>query len=957
MARIRGALIGVCALALGLNVVPVMAKAAPQPHASLVPQSPATGYPIILGTPQYTTTNENCPGGCTLNRAVFGVNQAGRFIAAGGNFYEVELQDGSVLQQKYFAAWNIDTKQIACAGQFTFNGNVRSIEPAASSGKVYVGGDFTKITGGDGVQRTRNKLALLDLTTCTVDTAFVVTGTNAKVTDTVLFGSRLFVGGDFTSINAQAVSYVAELDPVTGAVRPSFKYTFGSTSLATKIRGMGVNPDGSRLLFGGRFGTVSDGALNLTTQTVIADITSPTPRLVDHRFVQPHPEANNRPTGQSLQDVAISPDGTAFGLAYGTATVSDYAYVVNAVAGNQPLRWRHAMGDTSTGVAISNNAIYFTGHFCRMDTGPGTTDIMAPKMGLDTCTGSSTFRSGAWRTHISAMSLSDGTPLAWNPGQDSGFGGEVITVTTRGLLVGFDGQRSNSIRVGAVAFYDFGPAVEDSTPPTNVVLTQPTAGATVNNPLTIAGKATDNTSVASYRVRVKAADGRFLQADGTLIATAYEFKADVLADGSFQIDIPLSIAGGYTAQAKAIDTVGLRSAAWGGVAFIETGIEVIPPQTTIVTNPASPIPSENPVSVSGTATDNTAVATISARITNAAGLFMQSDKSFAATPADYPLTTSPLNAASVTWSADLGGLLPVGTYAVSVAMTDSSGNLATKVSTFSVAAVAPKVTIVNPAAKLNSGTLVPVSGSVTDNLAVASLVAQITDSAGQFMQDDGAFSLISNDLKMTVTGLNTASASFTYTGPLLPDGTYTVTLTARDRVGNVTAATRTFVIAPAPMPKPAIAAYTGFSRNFTFFGLTSGFRFTVAANSKVYALGVGDTNGNGVLDNTSATAVGIWRASDRVLIATASVPTNAASEGGWFYANLTTPVDLQTGVTYVIGQQVFAFREQEATSGTATPAAGVTYLGYASTSGSTLTYPSSQGKSTGGRGMPNLKIA
>ncbi len=954
--------IGLAVACLGVGLSPVVdtsASAAPLPHASLVPQTPATGYPIVLGTPQYTTTNENCPNGCTLNRAVFGVNQAGRFIVAGGNFYEVELQDGSVLQQKYFAAWNIDTKAIACAGQFTFNGNVRSIEPAAMSGRVYVGGDFTKITGADGVQRTRNKLAMLDLTTCTVDTKFVVTGTNAKATDLVLSGARLFVGGDFTSINAQAVSYLAELDPITAAIRPAFRFTFGSTSLATKIRGMGVNPDGSRLLFGGRFGTVGDGALTLTTQTVIADISNPAvaPKLIDHRFVQPHPEANNRPVGQSLQDVAVSPDGTAFALAYGTATVSDYTYVVNAVAGNQPLRWTHSMGDSSTGVAISNNAVYFTGHFCRMNTGPGTTDVMSPMMGLNTCTGSGTFRNGAWRTHISAMSLTDGTPLTWNPGQDSGFGGEVVTVTTRGLLVGFDGQRSNSIRVGAVAFYDFGPAVEDSTPPTNVTFTQPTAGATVNNPLVVAGQATDNTSVVGYRVRIKAADGRFLQADATLGATTYEFKADVRGDGSFQIGIPLAIAGTYSAQAKAIDTVGLRSAAWAGVAFTETGIEVIPPTTTITTAPASPIPSENPVIVSGVATDNTAVATITTRITNAAGMYMQADKTFGATPADYPLTTSQLNAVSVTWSADLGNLLPVGTYSVTMAMTDSSGNPASKTGTFSITAVPPNVTIVAPAAKLTSGTLVPVSGNVTDNLAVASVVARITDSAGQFMQDDGAFSLISNDLKMTIAGLDTPAVSFVYTGPSLPDGAYTVTVTARDRVGNVTTAMRSFTIAPAAVPRPAVTAYAGYSSNSTFFGLTSGYRFTLAANSKVYALGVGDTNRNGVLDNTSATAVGLWRASDRVLIATVSVPTNAVAEGGWFYTNLATPIDLQAGVTYVIGQQVFAGREREASSGSATPAAGVTYLGYATTFGSTLSYPSSQGTSNGGRGMPNLKIA
>ncbi len=310
------------------------ADAAPIAHPSLVPSTPERGYPIVLGEPQYTTTNENCPAGCTLSREAFAVDQAGRFVVAGGNFYQVELQDASVLQQKYFAAWNMDTKQFACAGSYTFNGIVRAVEPAAVAGKVYVGGDFTKVTGSDGVVRTRNKVALLDLITCTIDTTFASTGANGKINEVVLSGSRLFVGGDFTAIGTSTQSYVAELDARSGAVRPGFNLTFGSTSLSSKIRGLAVSSDGSKLLFAGRFGSVSDGVLNLTTQTVVVDITGAAPRLRNHRFVQTHPEANNRPTGQSLQDAAISPYATAFALAYGTATVSDFVYAVNTVDGS-----------------------------------------------------------------------------------------------------------------------------------------------------------------------------------------------------------------------------------------------------------------------------------------------------------------------------------------------------------------------------------------------------------------------------------------------------------------------------------------------------------------------------------------------------------------------------------------------------------------------------------------------
>jgi hypothetical protein len=547
-------------------------------HPSLVPEVPARGYPIILGTPQYSTINENCPAGCTLNREAFASDQVGRFIVAGGNFYEVELQDGSVLQQKYFAAWNIDTKQIACAGKFVFNGIVRAIRPAAMAGKVYVGGDFTKVSGIDGVLRTRNKVVLLDLVTCSVDGNFASTGANGKINEVVLSGNRLFVGGDFTAIGGQSIRYVAELNATSGATVPTFKFTFGTTSLPSKIRGMGVSSDGTRLLFGGRFGTVSDGIRTLTTQTVIAEISNAAaaPTLRPHSFMQTHPEYGLRPTGQSLQDVAVFPDASAFAVAYGTATVSDFAYVVNAVDGLQPIRWRHAMGDSATGIAVSNNAVYILGHFCKMATGPGATQIMSPKMGLDICTGAQIIPDGAWRSHMSAMSLTDGTPLTWNPGVESYFGGQTVTVTPRGVLIGFDGQRVNSIRTGSLAFFDFGAAIEDSTPPGLVTFTKPTAGATVNNPAVIAGSATDNLAVVSYQVRVKFSDGRWLQADGSLGTTAYVFKPPALADGSFQVSVAIPTAGSYSADARAVDVADLVSASRSKVAFVASGVAAAP---------------------------------------------------------------------------------------------------------------------------------------------------------------------------------------------------------------------------------------------------------------------------------------------------------------------------------------------------------------------------------------------
>ena len=689
--------------------------APPLPHPSLVPEFPARGYPVVLGTPQYVVSNDNCFN-CTVSREVYAADQVGSFIVSGGNFFEVELQNGAVLQQKYFAAWNIDTKQIACANQFNFNGIVRSIEPGPTANMVFVGGEFTTVSGADAVVRTRSKIALIDLSSCSVDLSFVALGANGKITEAVLVGSRLFVGGDFTSIGGSNLSYVAELNAVTGAVQPAFNLTFGNTPLSSKIRGMGATPDGAKLIFGGRFGSVSRGGLSLTTQTAVVDISNPANAiLTSHRFGQQHPEFGQRPYGQSLQDISISPDGTKIGLAYGTATISDYIYIVNAQPGNQSAVWSHYSGDSNFGIAVSNNAVYISGHFCRIAPGPGPSVMMSPKFGFDTCT-NSTGNSNVWRSHMAALSLTDGTPLTWNPGADSFVGGREITVTSRGILIGFDGQRINDMRVGALGFLDFGSG-PDTVAPSNVVYTAPAAGAAVSSPVAISGTATDNVAVVKYRVRVLSTNGQWVQANGSLGTTAYEFKPLPLGDGSLLISVHMPV-GTYQVETKAVDAGLLSSPDWSKRTFTVASAgrmaQVDRLATTLVV-PASPVAAASPIALSGVITSNRGIATVQATVTNGAGLFVQDDLSLGETPHALSVKVGAIQPdASVPWSIDLGTGLPIDTYTVAVDLADLAGNIATQVGEFTVGLVAP----VPPAQAVPRAALLAYSGFAVESPAV-----------------------------------------------------------------------------------------------------------------------------------------------------------------------------------------------------------------------------------------------
>lgn len=942
MRRAIATLAGVVTLFGLVGVIGAPPGTAYVPHATLVPETAANGYPRIL---------KSDPANPNTLRQVYAADQVGRYIVAGGDFVEIELPDGTVFQQKYFAAWNIDTKQMVCQQQFVFDDEVLDFAAGPTDTKVYVAGRFAKVTGGDGVQRTRGKVALIDLSNCSVSTQFVSTGANGKIDEVLNVNGRIFVGGDFTSIGGAAIETVAELDGTNGAVKPAFNFPTTNENVS-RVKALGTNTAGTRLLLGGRFGTITGNGVSIPAPTAVIDITDPAaPVLTAHRSSGYAPIID-------MQDVGVAPDGSSFGLVFGTATTSDYVYLTPSTEAPVTYTWRHYMRDSSFGVAVTNNAVYVGGHFCKPDSGPGTSEEMAPRMALDDCTGSRNFTGGVWRTHLAALSLTDGTPLPWNPGQDSFTGAQRLTATTRGLLVGFDGERVNDfLKTGALAFFDFGPAVEDQTPPTDVTFTAPAEGTSVNNPATISGIATDNIGVAHYTLTVQHSDGRYVQADGTLDAAAATFTIPADVTGGFSIDLAMP-AGTYTARSRAYDAAGFRSANLAARGFVETGLETVAPDITIDA-PAGSIERETPVAVTGSATDNVAVHSLSIRVRTSASDYVQPDRTIAASAADYPytVTSGALDTPSIGWSIDLGALLPVDTYTVEVTAADTSANTSTASATVSVtanSAVPPVVTITSPTTSLNYEIPAVLAGGVTDNYAVATATVELQNGAGQWQQDDGTFAAAANELPATVTGLTTANATFSFDSGRLAAGSYRLTVRATDLVGNITVSTRDFTVTDRIfVVSPAISAYSGFRNSDDNSMVGSTFRVTQTVN--VSALGIFDANANGRLDNPSATSIGLWQQSNQALLASTSIPTTAVAENGWFYGALPAQVTLQPNVVYVVGYQTFRRGESYARDGSLSTSPLFVHLQRATRSSSTFAYPNSQGAGIG-YGMPNLKL-
>ncbi len=447
-------------------------------HPGLVPDSPEGGYPIILKTPTIFGVNNNCPQGCEAPRKTLAIDMVGPYIVSGGNFLNIELpNNGGVVNQPYLAVFDSRTKGLVCT-DLDVDNEVLAIAPGPQANTAIIGGRFDKVTGSDGVERTRNKVALVDLDTCSVDKTWIVSALNGKVTELAVTGNRLFIGGDFTNVAGTSIDHIAEVSHDAAALNTDFDPNF-ENALSRAVVAMEASPDGSRLAIVHRATRIMGDDMR---GSAIFDISDPGDiTLTDHEMSPSigTGDGAGKPYDNyfDIQDGTISPDFSTIVIAQGTATISDYVTALPTTEDFVSEIWQKFMRDSSFGVAATNDIVYVSGHFCKIDGGPGATATMAPNSGPDECTGSRNFAGGVWRTQLAALDANTGTPITWNPGIDAFVGGRAVTVVNRGLLVGFDGERSDNIRTGTTAFFDFG---ADDDPRAEQTCTASVNGATVD---------------------------------------------------------------------------------------------------------------------------------------------------------------------------------------------------------------------------------------------------------------------------------------------------------------------------------------------------------------------------------------------------------------------------------------------------------------------------------------------
>jgi dipeptidyl aminopeptidase/acylaminoacyl peptidase len=185
-------------------------------------------------------------------------------VYLGGNFTHV-----NGVARNHLAAVDAATGQLT-AWNPNANEDVRSLAISPDGTRIYAGGQFTSVGG-----LYRGRLAAIGAASGAVDTTWTPR-TDAAVRAIAVRGAKVYIGGKFAAVNGQPRARLALVDAGTGSLDPSW-----ASSANDWVRTLGFSADGTRLYAGGQFTSV-----NGTSRPYLASL-NPTTGVPDGAWSQP----------------------------------------------------------------------------------------------------------------------------------------------------------------------------------------------------------------------------------------------------------------------------------------------------------------------------------------------------------------------------------------------------------------------------------------------------------------------------------------------------------------------------------------------------------------------------------------------------------------------------------------------------------------------------------------------
>jgi len=308
------------------------------------PNDPRT--PVTVAIDRLPTAQHN---GVAWNQVVVGntVYVVGKFTAArpaGSAAGQNQTTRNNML------AYDLVTGELKTAFNPNLNAQALAVAASPDGSRIYVGGDFTTVGG-----TARSRIAALDPATGALISSFNAR-TDAQVKAIVATSTTVYVGGLFSSVNGVSRGRLAALRASDGGLITSFvPVVAGNSTSSPRVNALALSPAGDKLAVGGNFVTLNGSGnpgygLGMVNPATGASLAFPANNVV-------------RDAGKDSAILSLASDATnvyGTGYIYGTGGNLEGSFSASWATG--AITWVEDCHGDSYGVYPSSTAVYVAGH-------------------------------------------------------------------------------------------------------------------------------------------------------------------------------------------------------------------------------------------------------------------------------------------------------------------------------------------------------------------------------------------------------------------------------------------------------------------------------------------------------------------------------------------------------------------------------------------------------------------
>ena len=370
------------------------------------------------------------------NASVQGIAVAAGKAYVGGRFTSVR-PPGSALgtnevAQAYLAAFDATTGNLVAAFNPVLDGQVYAVAASADGSRIYVGGDFTTVNGV-----TRNRIAAFDTATGALVTNWKPS-VSFRVKSISVAGNTVYFGGSFGLVNNVERLRLAAVTADLGTLLPWAPAVNGD------VYAVDVADDASKVYAGGQFSTV-----NGTNQNTVSSLDPVTGAVLPFPGASAVPPPNGSCTTR-VKTIDTSGDTVYFGNGGDGGGCFDGTWAADVATG--ALKWKNQCLGATEALKVVNGWLYKGSHAHDCANA-----------------GAGGFPQGAGYRFLLTESLADGSLGPWYPNTNAGPPTEVgpLAFASGGsdLWVGGDFTLTNGVaQQGLTRFTNAGPGAAPAKP-------------------------------------------------------------------------------------------------------------------------------------------------------------------------------------------------------------------------------------------------------------------------------------------------------------------------------------------------------------------------------------------------------------------------------------------------------------------------------------------------------------